>query len=72
MRPSHLPKSEIDVSLSVLCSVSEPGVELSAVEIAEVCGCHPETIKKIEYRAKRKIFNSKRASVIALDYGFKV
>lgn len=51
-------KKEIDLHLSILCVVAEPGQTLSRDVIADICECSKESIKQIELRALKKLRQS--------------
>jgi len=46
--------NDLDLSLEVLCCI-EDRPPLSCEEIAEVCGCSPARIRRIERRALAKL-----------------
>ena len=54
-------KPEIDVGLAALCSVAN-GQALSCADIAEVCGCSEQRIRKIEEQALMKLRHPCRAN----------
>lgn len=45
----------IDLGLSVLCAVKEPGQTLNCTEIADVCECTCQNIMYIEKKAINKL-----------------
>lgn len=59
--------NEVDLALSVMCATMNtlersglvpPGINLNSHEIADVCGCSPQTISKVIYRIKKKLRDS--------------
>lgn len=50
-----LPRADIDLGLAVLCAGVQPTYPMKLDEIAEVCGCSDESIRKIEKRALKKL-----------------
>lgn len=48
-------KKNIDIGLSVLCCVAQPGETLSDRDIAEVCDCARNSIYRIEKIALEKL-----------------
>jgi hypothetical protein len=48
-------KANIDLGLAVLCAGVKPTYPMMLDEIAEVCGCSDEAIRRIEKRAMRKL-----------------
>ena len=47
--------ADIDLGLSVLCSLMGPGDILTHREIAYVCGCTHQYISNVEYKAMAKL-----------------
>ena len=47
--------AQVDLGLSVLCSVAEYGDTLTVPDIAEVCGCSTQYIYTIEQQAINKL-----------------
>ncbi len=52
--PAHITK-KIDLGLSVLCAIKQPGESLTCKDIADVCDCTPQAISNIEVRALAKL-----------------
>ena len=52
-------QKQIDLGLSVLCSVAFPGQTLTTREIAEICGCNAADIKYTQSKAIKKLRKSK-------------
>ena len=52
-------KSEIDVSLSVLCAVAKRDETLNSQEIADICGCSVSNITLITRGALAKLRGKK-------------
>ena len=55
MGSGRLPNNNIDLGLSVLCSLMRSGDSLSHRDIAEVCGCTHQYINNIEINAMAKL-----------------
>jgi DNA-directed RNA polymerase specialized sigma24 family protein len=56
--------TEVDLALSVMCATLNtlertglvpPGINFNTHEIADVCGCSPQTISKVVVRIKKKL-----------------
>ena len=45
----------LDINLSILIALTPPGVEMTAIEIAEICSCTVKEIYKYEISGLRKI-----------------
>ena len=52
-------QKQIDLGLSVLCSVAFPGQTLTTREIAEICGCDAANIKYTQTKALKKLRKNK-------------
>lgn len=53
----HKAKSSIELGLSVVCAVAQPGQTLGYIDLAEICDCTKGAIWNIENRALKKIRN---------------
>jgi|SaaInlV_100m_DNA_6_1039743.scaffolds.fasta_scaffold21399_1 hypothetical protein len=50
----------VDIALSVLCSISKQGESLSSIELADMCDCSTGYIQSIERKAIKKLRNKAR------------